>query len=87
LATHQPDLHREICLDAGVYFSRFSAEEMADRVMAVVVDPSVVSRLRAQGLERSQDFSWGGHTDELVNLATQLGKDRTIAVGKDKKSQ
>jgi glycosyltransferase involved in cell wall biosynthesis len=65
-------VHREICQNAGVYFSRFSPGELADRVMEVVVDPSVASRLRARGLERSQDFSWSRHTDELVNLATQL---------------
>ena len=65
-------LNREICHDAGVYFSRFSPEELADRVLEVVVTPSVAFRLRARGLERSRDFSGSRHTDELVSLATQL---------------
>ena len=65
-------VHREICQDAGIYFSRFSPEELADRVMEIVGTPSVASRLRARRLERWQDFSWSRHADELVNLATQL---------------
>jgi glycosyltransferase involved in cell wall biosynthesis len=67
-------VHREICQDAGVYFARFSPEELADRVMEVVGIPSVASRLRARGVERSQDFSWSRHTDELVDVATQLAR-------------
>jgi glycosyltransferase involved in cell wall biosynthesis len=65
-------VHREICQDAALYFHRFSAEELADRVGQIAACGELSRRLSLRGLERSRSFSWDRHVDELVVLAEKL---------------
>ena len=69
-------VHREICGDAALYFSRFSAKQLADRVVEVAESPDAASRLSQQGQARSSAFSWRKHVDELLLLARTLAADR-----------
>ena len=64
--------HREICGQAAVYFSRFSAEELALRVAQVAKSDSLRRQLADRGSARSQDFSWKKHVSEIVDLARKL---------------
>jgi glycosyltransferase involved in cell wall biosynthesis len=65
-------VHREICGDAAVYFPSFSAKNLAQRVMDVWVNESAAAMMRNKGVERSRDFSWRRHVDELLVLASRL---------------
>jgi glycosyltransferase involved in cell wall biosynthesis len=65
-------VHREICGDAGVYFSRFSPEALAERVLQVHESPGLAASLSQNGLLRARDFSWSEHVDRLLALAQEL---------------
>ncbi len=67
-------VHREICQDAGVYFSRFSPEELAEQLLRVADSPELGAGLSSNGLRRSHDFSWSNHVDRLVGMAEELSK-------------
>jgi glycosyltransferase involved in cell wall biosynthesis len=72
-------VHREICGDAGVYFSRFSPDALAERVLQVQESPELAEKLSSNGLRRARDFSWSKHVERLVVLAQELarsGKER-----------
>jgi glycosyltransferase involved in cell wall biosynthesis len=65
-------VHREICGDAGIYFSRFSPEALAEHVLRVQGSPELSEKLSSNGLRRARDFSWHQHVEQLVVLARQL---------------
>ena len=65
-------VHREICGDAGVYFSRFSPDALAERVLQVQESPELAEKLSSNGLRRARDFSWSQHIERLVVLAQEL---------------
>ena len=67
-------VHREICQDAGVYFSRFSPEDLTERVVQVCESPELAKRLAANGRRRAQDFSWKNHVSLLIALAENLAR-------------
>jgi glycosyltransferase involved in cell wall biosynthesis len=65
-------VHREICGDAGIYFSRFSPDALAERVLQVQESPELAEKLASNGLRRARDFSWSKHVERLVVLAQEL---------------
>ena len=65
-------VHREICQQAALYFPRFSPEELAAQVSQIAAGSALSSQLSDRGRERSRDFSWKKHVDELLNLAAKL---------------
>lgn len=65
-------VHREICGDAALYFSRVSPEALAERVIQASTSPEQIMGMRQKGINRSQDFSWDKHVDELLKLARSL---------------
>lgn len=65
-------VHREICQEAAIYFPRFSAEELAERVCQIAASTALSKALSDRGRERSRAFSWSKHVDELLDLATRL---------------
>ncbi len=65
-------VHREICGDAGVYFSRFSPEDLATSVERVARSGEISRSMAQAGLKRSQDFSWKRHVKEILELAGSL---------------
>ena len=69
-------VHREICGDAALYFSRFSAEELAERIMQIKASTELAERLSKNGLQRANDFSWSEHVDSLLIMARQLVESR-----------
>ena len=72
-------VHREICGDAGIYFSRFSPDALAERVLQVQESPELAEKLSSNGLRRACGFSWSKHVERLVVLAQELarsGKER-----------
>jgi glycosyltransferase involved in cell wall biosynthesis len=69
-------VHREICGDAAVYFPRFSWQDLAERVAEVSSSPETSRRMAALGCQRSRDFSWKDHVDQLLKLASTLAESR-----------
>ena len=65
-------VHREICQDAGLYFPRFSPEDLAERLVQVCESPELARQLAANGRRRAQDFSWKKHVSHLIELAKNL---------------
>jgi glycosyltransferase involved in cell wall biosynthesis len=65
-------VHREICGDAGVYFGRFSPDELADRVLQIYKSQELAQTLSQNGLRRAREFSWSQHVARLIDLAREL---------------
>ena len=65
-------VHKEICGEAALYFPRFSAEALAERIADASGSTEQTSRMRKMGAARSQDFSWDKHVDELLQVARRL---------------
>jgi glycosyltransferase involved in cell wall biosynthesis len=65
-------VHREICGDAALYFSRFSPEELAERVLQIGQSPELAKELSTHGLRRAREFSWSEHVERLIVLAREL---------------
>jgi len=65
-------VHREICGDAALYFSRFSREELAPSVMRVANSPELAKHMGDGGLSRSRQFSWKTHVEQILALSQTL---------------
>jgi len=69
-------VHREICGDVAVYFSRFSAEAVAQQILQIAQSPETMERMARNGRERSHQFSWKAHVEKIVELCASLVKPR-----------
>jgi glycosyltransferase involved in cell wall biosynthesis len=67
-------VHREICANAALYFPRFSAELLAERIMEASQSTEQATSMHEMGIARSQDFSWDKHVAELLQLARRLAE-------------
>jgi glycosyltransferase involved in cell wall biosynthesis len=65
-------VHREICGAAAAYFPRFSSEALARCVSQVAQSSETAAQMTAAGLERSHQFSWSKHVEEIVELSRTL---------------
>lgn len=65
-------VHREICGEAALYFPRFDAQALAERVGELVASPQRAERMSTVGRDRSRQFSWKAHVEEVVLLAHTL---------------
>jgi glycosyltransferase involved in cell wall biosynthesis len=65
-------VHREVCGDAALYFPKFSPERLAETLCQVALSPELSRKMSERGLERSADFSWKKHVDEIAALAEEL---------------
>jgi glycosyltransferase involved in cell wall biosynthesis len=73
-------VHREICGKSALFFSRFSEQELADRISQLAHSSELRQELGKQSLERSSCFSWERHTAEIVELAFSLSGKMKIRV-------
>jgi glycosyltransferase involved in cell wall biosynthesis len=67
-------VHREICGDAALYFSRFSPQDLAERVLELYRVSELRERLSRNGLARAREFGWDKHLDRLLSLAGELAQ-------------
>jgi glycosyltransferase involved in cell wall biosynthesis len=65
-------VHQEICGDAGVYFERFSPEDLALRILAVAGSSQLADQLAQAGMVRAAAFSWKQHVDQILSVARDL---------------
>jgi len=64
-------VHREICEDAAVYFSRFDSHALAACVQQVA-RPEKSRPMVVAGLKRSRSFSWKEHVGKILEIAREL---------------
>jgi glycosyltransferase involved in cell wall biosynthesis len=69
IAASELPVHREVCGDAAQYFPRFSPEKLAETVLAIATSPAANPIIAA---ERSADFSWRDHVQQLLEVANSL---------------
>ena len=67
-------VHREICRDAALYFPRFSPAGLAERIVQASQAAEQTAAMRQAGIQRSRDFSWEKHVDELLALARSVAE-------------
>ncbi len=65
-------VHREICGPAAVYFPHDSAVDLASTVCQIAGAEVMARELSQRGRERSKEFSWSRHVDQLLALAGNL---------------
>jgi glycosyltransferase involved in cell wall biosynthesis len=65
-------VHREVCGDAALYFKTFSPESLAETVSRIAHSPETLKSMSDRGLERSNDFSWKDHVDQVISIAEEL---------------
>jgi glycosyltransferase involved in cell wall biosynthesis len=65
-------VHREICCEAAMFFPRFSPEKLAECVAQIHESSALKNQLVECGQERARQFSWRGHVDQIVSLASGL---------------
>lgn len=65
-------VHREICGEAAEYFARFSAEEVAEKILELSEFESKRAAMREAGFVRAGNFSWEKHVDALLGQARRL---------------
>jgi glycosyltransferase involved in cell wall biosynthesis len=65
-------VHREVCGDAARYFPAFSPDQLAETVSRVALSRESSGKMSRLGLERSGDFSWKKHVDQIVAVADEL---------------
>jgi glycosyltransferase involved in cell wall biosynthesis len=65
-------VHREICGTSALFFSRFSEQELAHRILQLANNPELREQIGTKGLRRSVSFSWERHTDQIIELACSL---------------
>ena len=65
-------VHREVCEDAALYFPKFSPDLLAEIVCQAALSPEVSEKMSSRGLERSRNFSWKDHVDQIVAVAEEM---------------
>jgi len=66
----------EIAGMAALLVDPRNAEEIADAVLKVVLDPALSARLAAAGLDRSRVFSWDTCARRTLEILEQVARDR-----------
>jgi glycosyltransferase involved in cell wall biosynthesis len=74
-------VHREVCEEAALYFSCFSPESLADAVALVTSSTDLAQELSANGRQRSAQFSWDRHVQQLLELASAMSSQTARHLG------
>ena len=62
----------EVAGDAAEYFDAANISEMSNKIIKVLSDAKLRSRLSRKGIERSRAFSWEKCADETIEIYRQL---------------
>jgi glycosyltransferase involved in cell wall biosynthesis len=73
-------VHREVSRDAALYFPAFSPDLLAETVCRVALSRDVSAKMLERGLERSADFSWKKHVEQIISIAMALVRGVTSQV-------
>jgi len=67
-------VHREVCGEAGLYFSRFAPTELAEQVLQLAHSEVLLQNQVRLGQLRARTFSWKDHVNEILLVADGLRK-------------
>ncbi len=65
-------VHREVCGDAALYFPCFSPADLAKQVAAIANAQELGREMANAGRNRSLDFSWARHVQELLAISQEM---------------
>jgi glycosyltransferase involved in cell wall biosynthesis len=65
-------VHREITNGLALFYEKFSAADLAEKVTQLFDSPSLYSDLRESGLCQAQSFSWKDHAKRLLEISRAL---------------
>lgn len=71
------DIHREVCGDAGQYFSVFDPHDLASRLHDVLSQPELYRRLSDAAAVEAERFNWERNVTALVDLIDQVVASRS----------
>lgn len=73
-------VNREICGDAALYFTPFSAENLAAKISLLDANPALREDIATRGRQRVLDhFTWDAHVDRLCELFEHTARKRKKA--------
>jgi glycosyltransferase involved in cell wall biosynthesis len=67
-------VHREVCGAAASYFDVFDETALAVQCVRVLSEVGLQAQLREHGLQRSREFSWERHCQQLLALIERCAK-------------
>ena len=70
IAASDLPVHREVCGDAARYFPKFSPAKLAETVAGIAASAEARGQLIAW--ERSAEFSWRDHVQQLLDVASSV---------------
>jgi len=65
-------VHREVCGAAAAYFPCFSPADLAKQIVAIANSQELGREMANSGQNRSLDFSWGRHVQELLAISQEM---------------
>lgn len=71
-------VHREVCGDTALYFSKFSSQELTERILQAASESATPTSSPAPS-DRVDRFSWRAHVDSIVALAAGLFENQIAA--------
>ncbi|MFM7022540.1 MAG: glycosyltransferase family 4 protein [Flavobacteriales bacterium] len=70
------EVNRELCGDAGMYFSTFDAKDCAEKMYRLSQDEQLQKIMAQQGITRAAEFTWEKHAEVLKNCIDELCKNQ-----------
>lgn len=67
------DVNREVCADAGLYFSTFDPDDCANTIHGVLKSKSRQVEMRQASRQRAEHFSWERYTERLGGIFWEMG--------------
>ena len=72
-------INRELAQEAVLYFDPLDPAALAGRVEELIGDASLQAALRERARSLTENFSWAGHTDEILRRLEDLLRQRNSA--------
>jgi glycosyltransferase involved in cell wall biosynthesis len=60
--------HPEVCGDAAMYFDPLNVHDIADKIIKVITDKPLSSRLKKKGFEQAKKFDWNTSAKKLSDI-------------------
>ena len=66
------DVNREVCADAGAYFSTFDPDDCADAIRGVLKSKDQQAEMRRASRQRAEHFSWKRYAERLAEIYWEM---------------
>ena len=68
------DVHREVCADAGSYFSTFDPGDCAEAIREVLEDEARRTEMKRASVQRAEHFSWEQYARRLAGVFSETAE-------------